>query len=199
VRERPADDAWRFLQACRLIEKKGLLTSLRAFAEFAQRYPAARFAIAGEGPILPQLQAVARELGVADRVTFTGFLSQTELRELLYRSHIFLHPSETGTDGNQEGVPNSMLEAMASGLPVFATIHGGIPEAIEHGVSGVLVPEADANTLARELLLAADEPENLTTLALQGAKAVAEKFEQRAQIKGLESYYFEALDSSAGV
>ena len=87
------------------------------------------------------LVARARELGVGDRVFFPGFVSQSELRELFYGSHIFLHPSERGADGNQEGVPNSMLEAMASRLPVLATEHGGIPEAIEHGQSGILVPE----------------------------------------------------------
>jgi glycosyltransferase involved in cell wall biosynthesis len=189
----PGDGAWRFVQACRLIEKKGLSTSLRAFAEFARRYPAAQFAIAGEGPLLAQLQERARKLGVADRVTFTGFISQTELRELFYRSHIFLHPSETGADGNQEGVPNSMLEAMASGLPVFATTHGGIPEAIEHGISGVLVPEGNADALARELSEAAGQPEKLTALAQKGAKAVVEKFEQHEQVRKLEDLYFEAM------
>ena len=73
------------------------------------------------------------------------------MREVYYASHIFLHPSETGSDGNQEGIPNSMLEAMATGLPVFATKHGGIPEAIENGVSGILVPERDHEALVATL------------------------------------------------
>ena len=128
---------WRLVQAGRLIEKKGFATSLRAFAEFASHYPEATLTIAGEGPLQQQLQSQARDLGITNKVFFRGFISQKELRELFYSSHIFLHPSETGADGNQEGVPNSMLEAMASGLPVFATIHGGIPEAIENDRSGV--------------------------------------------------------------
>lgn len=191
----PLDGKWQFVQACRLIEKKGLRTSLRAFANFAREYPRAHFTVAGEGPLLPALKETARELGIADRVTFAGFVSQAELRALFYRSHIFLHPSETGADGNQEGVPNSMLEAMATGLPVFATTHGGIPEAIEHGVSGVLVAEGDAEALTRELLSAAADSEKLTALGQKGAAAVAEKFEQRAQIRRLEDLYFEAIGS----
>ncbi|MGI8819740.1 MAG: glycosyltransferase [Chthoniobacterales bacterium] len=189
----PHDGAWRLVQACRLIEKKGLQTSLRAFAEFAQRFPRAQFTIAGDGPLLPELQARARELGVAQRVKFTGFLSQTELRDLFYRSHLFLHPSETGRDGNQEGVPNSMLEAMATGLPVFATTHGGIPEAIEHGISGLLVQEGAAESLASALLRAVENPAALASLGERAAEAVAEKFEQRAQVRQLEDFYFEAL------
>ena len=189
----PKDGKWKFIQACRLIEKKGLRTSLRAFAVFAQKYPAAQFTIAGEGPLLTELQENARALGIADRVEFPGFVSQAELRDLFYRAHIFLHPSETGADGNQEGVPNSMLEAMASGLPVFATNHGGIPEAIEDGVSGVLVPERDAEGLAGRLLEAVAQPELLTILAQRGAEAVATKFEQKAQARKLEDFYFEAM------
>lgn len=189
----PADGAWRFVQACRLIDKKGLETSLRAFASFARAYPHSHFTIAGDGPLLGQLQASVRALEIADRVTFAGFVSQSELRTIYYRSHLFLHPSETGADGNQEGVPNSMLEAMASGLPVFATAHGGIPEAIQHGVSGVLVAQGDAEALGLELLSAATEPEKLTALAQHGAQAVAEKFEQRAQARRLEDLYFEAM------
>ncbi len=86
-----------------------------------------------------------------------------------------------------------MLEAMASGLPVFATTHGGIPEAIEHGVSGVLVAEGDSDALARELLQATEQPELLSAIAERGAAAVAEKFEQSEQVRLLESYYFEAM------
>jgi colanic acid/amylovoran biosynthesis glycosyltransferase len=191
-REWPRDGAWRFVQACRLIEKKGLATSLRAFAEFSKAHPQATFTIAGEGPLREQLGDVARTLGLADRVSFTGFITQPELRELFYRSHIFLHPSETGADGNQEGVPNSMLEAMASGLPVFATSHGGIPEAITNGESGILVAERDVAALTRELLRAAAEPEDLSRIARSGARVVAENFERAAQTRRLEELYLEA-------
>ncbi|HEV3410595.1 MAG TPA: glycosyltransferase [Chthoniobacterales bacterium] len=190
----PRDGSWRLMQAARLVEKKGLRTSLRAFAEFSRRYPHARLTIAGEGPLLEQLRRFARELQIGERVEFTGFLAQDELRELFYRSHMFLHPSETGPDGNQEGVPNSMLEAMASGLPVFATQHGGIPEAVENGVSGILVAERDDHALARELMRAVEKPEFLTQLANAGAAAVATKYEQSAQLHLLEDYYFAAMD-----
>jgi len=150
--------------------------------------------IAGEGPMRHELEALAKELGIQQRVRFVGFLSQTRLREQFYRSHIFLHPSELGADGNQEGVPNSMLEAMASGLPVFATRHGGIPEAIEDGVSGVLVNEGDHQRLAKALGDWANRPQDLSRLAHAGACAVENKFEQRAQVRALEAIYAEALD-----
>jgi glycosyltransferase involved in cell wall biosynthesis len=189
----PSNGAWEFVQACRLIEKKGLKTSLLAFAKFAARHPQSTFTIAGEGPLRSELEARARELGIGDKVSLPGFLSQAQLRELFYRSHIFLHPSEQGTDGNQEGVPNSMLEAMASGLPVFATEHGGIPEAIERGKSGILVKESDQDALARTLLDAATNPDQLTVIARGGAEAVRQKFEQTAQTWKLEEYYFEVI------
>jgi colanic acid/amylovoran biosynthesis glycosyltransferase len=192
-RDFPQNGEWRFVQACRLIEKKGLPTSLRAFAKFAALYPKSTIAIAGEGPLLRDLQELARELEIDNRVLFTGFISQEKLREFFYASHIFLHPSETGRDGNQEGIPNSMLEAMASGLPVFATQHGGIPEAIEHGASGVLVPEHDHEALARALLDAAQDRYLLSRVAREGAAAVAAKFDQRGQVRRLEEIYLELL------
>ena len=193
ARSWPTEGDWRFIQAGRLIEKKGFGTSLRAFAEFAARYPKATLTIAGEGPLQSELETQARELGIGDKVFFRGFISQKELRELFYSSHIFLHPSETGVDGNQEGVPNSMLEAMASGLPVFATIHGGIPEAIENNRSGILVSEKDHAALAVKLFELTSVPQRLSEIAQAGAIAVTEKFEQETQVRKLEDYYFEAL------
>jgi colanic acid/amylovoran biosynthesis glycosyltransferase len=184
---------WRFVQAGRLIEKKGLPVTLRAFASFLKRYPNATLTIAGEGPLLSHLQDLARELTIDDRVSFTGFISQEQLRDLYYASHIFLHPSETGPDGNQEGIPNSLLEAMATGLPGFATEHGGIPEAIEHGASGVLVPERNDEELAWALLNAVEDRHFLSQVARNGADVVGEKFNLRLQARRLEDAYLKTM------
>ena len=185
----PKNGEWQFVQAGRLIEKKGLPVTLRAFSTFLKQHPNAMLTIAGEGPLLSELQKCAGELGVADRVSFTGFVSQEQLREIYYRSHIFVHPSQTGRDGNQEGIPNSMLEAMATGLPVFASEHGGIPEAIENGVSGMLVPERDDEALARALLKAAQNPDLLSRIARAGAQAVRRNFDLSTQAQRLEEIY----------
>jgi len=193
-RSAPQNGEWRFVQAGRLIEKKGLPVALRAFASFQKKYPNATLTIAGEGPLLGQLQDLARGLKIDNRVSFTGFISQEQLRDLYYVAHIFLHPSETGHDGNQEGIPNSMLEAMTSGLPVFATQHGGIPEAIEDGVSGVLVPEGDAEELAWALLNAVEDPRFLSRIARNGAEVVQNSFNLVAQARTLENAYLRLAD-----
>jgi colanic acid/amylovoran biosynthesis glycosyltransferase len=186
---RSSEGEWRFVQAGRLIEKKGLPVTLGAFANFLRQYSNATLTIAGEGPLRTQLQDLARELKIDQRVAFTGFISQEQLRDIYYASHIFLHPSQTGHDGNQEGIPNAMLEAMASGLPVFATQHGGIPEAIENGVNGVLVPEHDHEELARTLLNATQDPGFLSRIARSGAEVVRKNFDLRVQAQRLEDIY----------
>ena len=193
-RTAPLDGAWCCVQACRLIAKKGLATTLRAFAEFSREYPNATLTIAGEGPQLPELQALAATLGIASRVEFPGFLQQSELRSLYARAHFFMHPSETGPDGDQEGVPNSMLEAMASGLPVLATKHGGISEAIEYGASGWLVPERDHAALAEGLLTLARDPARYAQMSAAAAAACLRRsisiFTKQARV--LEDCYREA-------
>jgi glycosyltransferase involved in cell wall biosynthesis len=188
-REFPANGDWRFLQASRLVQKKGLATTLHAFTHFLGHYPRATLTIAGEGPMREELQELTRKLKIDNRVALPGFVTPDKLREIYYASHIFLHPSETGSDGNQEGIPNAMLEAMATGLPVFATDHGGIPEAIENGVSGILVPERDYEALSAALLKSVQDPSLLARIARNGANAVAEKFDQQNQVRRLEEIY----------
>ena len=195
-RSAPSGGAWHCVQACRQIPKKGLATSLRAFAEFACVHPNATFTIAGEGPQIAELQTLASSLHLADRVRFAGFLSQKKLRALFAESHLFLHPSELASDGNQEGVPNSMLEAMASGLPVLATMHGGIPEAVEHGVSGLLTPERDDAALAQSLLTLASDPARYTAMSAAARDRVSAAFDLAAQTAALEGFYREAIAAS---
>lgn len=190
----PPDGAWHLVQACRLITKKGLPTTLRAFADFSRTYPGSRLTVAGEGPDEANLRRQAGELGISDQVSFAGFLPQPELRKLFAGAHLFVHPSETGPDGNQEGVPNSMLEAMATGLPVLATRHGGIPEAVESGRSGLLVSERDDAALAGAMRQLASEPDLYRSMSKEASDSVRRQFEQGAQIAVLEDCYREAIE-----
>ena len=192
-RTAPADGAWRCVQACRMIEKKGIETTLCAFADFAKMYPAATLTLAGDGPMLARTAPIIAKLGLADRVKMPGFLTQPELAALMNEAHLFLHPSELGADGNQEGVPNSMLEAMAAGVPPLATFHGGIPEAVEHGVSGLLVAERDDAALAREMIALANSPERYAAMSAAAAARVAAQFDIRATVRALEGFYDEVI------
>jgi glycosyltransferase involved in cell wall biosynthesis len=189
----PVDGQWQLVQACRLVEKKGLLTTLAAFRRFITDYPKARLVIAGEGPMKDALLQRINELFLGNQVTLTGFLNQDDLRRVYAESHIFIHPSELAADSNQEGIPNSMLEAMASGLPVVATRHGGIPEAVQEGVDGLLVPERDEPALYEALLKLTSQPDLWRQMGKQASRSVAENFEQGQQIARLEAAYAEAL------
>ncbi len=190
----PERGDWRIVQACRLIEKKGLDTALRAFAEFQGDYPGAEFTIAGEGPIENDLRAQAKGLGIAGSVRFAGFLSEEELRRLYHESHLFVHPSQLTADQNQEGIPNSMLEAMATGLPVVATLHGGIPEAVENGRTGLLTEERDVGGLLASLRALARDKQRWEVMGREAAESVREHFGQPAQIARLEGFYREAIE-----
>jgi glycosyltransferase involved in cell wall biosynthesis len=181
------------MQACRLIPKKGVATSLCAFAIFQKEFPNAELIIAGKGPLQSHLEELAEELGIASKVHFRGFLSQAELLELYASSHFFLHPSETPPDQNQEGIPNSILEAMATGLAVLATKHGGIPEAVEEGRSGMLVEERDFEALAAAMKNLVRAPFAFREMGALASESVAANFEQREQIRQLEGHYDETI------
>jgi colanic acid/amylovoran biosynthesis glycosyltransferase len=194
VRSVPADGTWIIVQACRLVPKKGLATALRAFVRFVKVFPRSKFLIAGDGPLRRDLEELVRQLDLQGAVAFLGFLGQTELRELYEKAHIFLHPSELPPDSNQEGVPNSMLEAMASGLPVVATRHGGIPEAVTSGVNGLLVAERDDEGLTKSLFAMAQDPARWRAMGASASATVAAEFAQPHQIECLESAYLEAIE-----
>jgi colanic acid/amylovoran biosynthesis glycosyltransferase len=129
---------------------------------------------------------------VRDAVEFRGFLAQKDLAQLYAGSHVFLHPSEVTHDQNQEGVPNSMLEAMATGLPVLATRHGGIPEAVTHELHGLLVPERDADALCAAMHRMTDDSELCYVWGQAASRQVRQEFELSKAIQRLEEIYDEA-------
>ncbi len=182
----PPDGPVRLVQASRLIAKKGLATTLRAFALMG--LPSAELSIAGTGPMEGELRALAAELGIADRVRFLGFVQQSRLGEVLAEAHVFLHPSES-VAGDSEGVPNALLEAMAIGLPVVATRHGGIPEVITDGENGLLCDERDVEGLAGAVRRLVNDGELYGKIARAGAVTVREQFSNQALSKALGEIY----------
>ena len=145
------------------------------------------------GPLRKSLEQFARQLGIDNGVAFTGFLTKGQLLKAYYESHVFIHPSETTSAGDNEGIPNSLLEAMATGLCSIATRHGGIPEAIEHLQNGVLVEERDfegvhywMNRLAEDWPLAVE-------LGQHAAQAISREFDSETQVQKLESVYLELI------
>jgi colanic acid/amylovoran biosynthesis glycosyltransferase len=196
VREAPSEGSWRIVQASRFIAKKGLADSVAAFAAFHARFPRARLVLAGEGPLLPEIRNTATRLGVGEAVEFPGFLGSGDLALLYASAHLFIHPSVTTPAGDREGVPNSLLEAMATGLPVVATAHGGIPEAVTDGVDGLLVPEHSPDDLAAALESLAADPLRLRSMSIAAATNVRENFEATRSISRLEGFYEELAAES---
>ena len=135
--------------------------------------------------------------GLGGNVEMLGWLGQAELQAQYAGAHAFLHPSELTETEDQEGVPNSMLEAMASGLPVVATYHGGIPEAVSDGEDGLLVAERNPAQLAAAILKLLADGEMLARMSRRAAESVREKFSSEQQIDKLESIYEEARTRAA--
>ena len=194
VRRPPPDGRWVFLQACRLIAKKGLRTTLHAMREVVDAHPQARLILAGNGPLAEEMRALAAVLRLENHVEFAGWCSQEQLFGLYGRAHLFLHPSETTEAGDREGVPNSLLEAMATGLPPVATLHGGIPEAVTNGVDGLLVPERSPDELAGAILKTLGNEDLFTRLSTGAAASVRDNFGAEKQLAALEDCYEEAVD-----
>jgi colanic acid/amylovoran biosynthesis glycosyltransferase len=189
----------RLLQACRFIPKKGLDVTLRAIKLLRDKAIPVSLTLAGEGPEEPSLRALARELGIADQVVLTGFLERAQLEEAYRRHHLFVHPSRTTPEGDREGIPNSVLEAMAYGLPVVSTRHSGIPEAITDSQDGLLVEQPDPSSLATAILQLIENPPLYERLSRNAHDTVQRRFSLAANAAALETLYREALSLRPGI
>ena len=172
----------RVLAVGRLVEKKGHETLLLAAALLRDRGLEFTVRLAGEGPEWPRLQRLVHELRLGDRVVFLGPLSESEVQQEYERADVFALPCRKLANGDQDGLPNVILEAMAHGLPVLSTRLGGIMEAIVDGESGLLADQDDASVLAEHLGRLLEDPELRQLLGQGGQKRVAERFERSANL-----------------
>jgi colanic acid/amylovoran biosynthesis glycosyltransferase len=135
------------------------------------------YRVLGDGPLRERLTGLAEQLGVADRVTLHGRHGQEKVRGALEESDVLVAASVTAADGDEEGIPNVLKEAMALGLPVVGTRHAGIPELIEDGVSGFLVPERDAAALAAALQRLTREPGRWAAMGRAGRAKIEMEYD----------------------
>jgi colanic acid/amylovoran biosynthesis glycosyltransferase len=140
----------------RLVEKKGFATAILAVARLARDGHDVRYRIAGDGPLDPVLRRLVEDLGVEDVVELVGRVRHDDVAALMASAHAMIVPSVRASDGDEEGTPTVILEAMACGLPVAATRHAGIPDLITDGETGLLVEERDPDGLARCVARLAD-------------------------------------------
>ena len=178
-RTRPPGDPTRFLTIARLVEKKGIVYALQGMARLRSREIPAELTVVGDGPLRADLERLSAELGLQGQVSFTGAVERREVVALLQWSHVLVAPSVTASTGDQEGIPNVLKEAMATGMPVVSTVHSGIPELVEDGISGFLVPERDPEALARRMEHLARHPETWSDMGRAGRRRVEEAFDSR--------------------
>lgn len=172
----------RVLAVGRLVEKKGHETLLLAAALLRDRGLRFTVRLAGEGPEWPRLQRLVHELRLDDRVLFLGPLSESEVRVEYERADVFALPCRKLPSGDQDGLPNVILEAMAHGLPVVSTRLDGIVEAIVHGESGLLAEQDDPTGLAEHLGELIESEELRERIGDGGQRRVAERFERSANL-----------------
>ena len=168
----------------RLEKRKGIYQLLEAIAKLSPSFPQIRLLAGGDGR-LENVAEHARQLGIQDRITLLGWVQGSQKEDLLARATLFVLPSY------KEGLPMGLLEAMAAGLPVVATTVGGIPDAVEDGVEGLLVSPGDVDALCaaiEKLLLSSQLRQQMGEAAV---RKVRDQFASNRVVPKIDTLYVE--------
>lgn len=161
-----------FVSVCRLVQKKGIDNTIRAFAELLRSHPDSRYLIVGTGPFRDELEAIAKQERVENCVIFAGQVAEEELVEHYQLGDVFIMPNRRMPDGDTEGFGLVFLEANGCGLPVVAGRDGGSTDAVQHGTNGLVVDGHSVEAIVAAMRQLRDDRHLLETLR-QGALAAA--------------------------
>lgn len=180
-----------FLQVSNFVEKKGHRYTVEAFARHFRGRPMDRLVLAGDGPLRRDIEARCARLGIRESVIFPGRVVKSSVSDLMREADVFVHHSVTADDGDMEGIPTVLMEAMATGLVVVSTRHSGIPELVEDGVDGFLVDEKDVDGYAIKLAALAGTD---VSMGKRARGKIEEKFNMSRQSAALQDIYRGLID-----
>jgi glycosyltransferase involved in cell wall biosynthesis len=178
------------LFAGRFVEKKGIDLLIEAMRRLEGEERSLRLMLVGDGPIAGKLRRAA--VGLA-KIEFAGWLPNDELRRRMRGALAVCVPSHETPEGDAEGLPNVVLEAMEAGVPVIGTRHAGIGEAVEDGRTGLLVPPGDVAALTAALRRLADEPDMAWKMGAEARRVAIGKFDAAAQSRRLEAIFCDVI------
>ena len=185
------------LSVGRLVEKKGfpvLIEACRLLKDRGYRFQCQ--IIGGAGPCAQRVASLIQELGLEDIVALRPAVTQEELREIYRQATLFVLPCQIADNNDRDGIPNVLVEAMASGLPVVSTNISGIPELIEHGVNGLLTPQKDARALAGAIAQLLDTPALRRELGARAREKVCRSFDAESNILALHRLFLDCLNGA---
>lgn len=168
-----------------LREPKGIQFMLQALPAVLAQRPNCRYLIVGDGEFRPTLEQIARDLGIAERVIFTG--KRADIPALLGLSDIFVLPTLN------DALPTVLMESMAAGKPIVASNLGGVPEMVIDGENGLLVPLQDPQKLAQACMKLLEDPTGAVAMGETGKRMVTEHFSIEGQCRRLEEIYSEII------
>ena len=179
--QNPDDGPARLLAIGRLVEKKGFSLLVEAVHRLRERGVEVTAEIAGDGPLAPELRAQIESLGLQEHITLLGPITQAQVTELLGTRDLFVAPFVVGSDGNADGLPTVLLEAMARGLPCVAADVTAVGEVVQTGRTGWLVPTGDVEALTEAIAEAVRPGTDHAELAAHARTQVEELFDSRGQ------------------
>lgn len=190
TRNKPRDrikNRIKLLQVSRFVEKKGHIYTLKALKEYINNYDDnIQLTLAGEGPLEQKIRKEVKLLNLQDYVKFIGPVNSNQVRDLMDNNHIFVQHSITADNGDQEGIPIVLMEAMDMSMPVISTYHSGIPELVRNKIDGYLVREKDYINYAKKIRLALN---NYNNLGLDSKNWIQEKFNLNKNSERLNNIY----------
>ena len=187
------------LSVGRLVEKKGFDDLLTACAELASRGRSFRLRIDGDGPLREHLETAAERLGLTGDVEFTGAVTRGRIVEAYRHATVFALTPFVTDDGDRDGIPTVLAEAMASCLPVVTTAVAGIPELVEHGVNGLVAPPRSIRDIARNLEAVLDDATLAHRLGTAARDTVEREFDSRVSASRLATLFGLAPAPSAAI
>lgn len=197
--ERKPGEKVKILFVGRFVEKKGVRYAIEAFREVASEISNAELRIIGDGELKDEIVGLINALDLRERVVLLGPMPQSAVLKEMEGADIFLLPSVTAGNGDREGVPVSIMEASATGLPVVSSLHTGIPEVVIDGKTGFLAPEKDTALLAVRLKELIRDPDLRRRMGKEGRANIERLYSHRAEMGRLEGLFKELLKGKPSI